>query len=187
MPHFPAPELISKLARRAEPHPNARTQVFVQSEESNRHQTSLKDDPVWTGILELGRVSKEDYAGVVEGWLSSFNGQDNTSDFPIKRFAIPEATTISGSTTRSDGWIEHTVADATDFKVGHYFTAGDKLYIIAQLDGSRIVCNPQRTIANGTAITPADSIKARLTDSEHPDSPRIRGFWGPWTIPWEEA
>ena len=46
MPHVPLPEMITKLARRSDPHFNARTQVFIESEESNRHQTILKDEAV---------------------------------------------------------------------------------------------------------------------------------------------
>lgn len=186
MVHVPLPALITRIASESELHLFPNNQINIESQENNRIVTIDRSIPRWVGTFSIGGVSREEWAKTVEAWLSRFHGRRNTTDIPLKKPTIETATTISGSSVSSDVR-SHTFASAAGLSVGAYFIADDKLYIITELTGARAVCEPQRQIPNGTAVTPALNFRVRLAQREHPDMVRVRNGWGPWAFDWVEA
>lgn len=164
---------------------------IVQRSRYSAHRFILnRGYPEWTGYVQLGKLSWDDPAARhVEAWLSGMDGIGSTTRVPLERPTIAESTVVISSSLRADGAKVHSLANALPAdNVGHILFADDKLYMIRSISGTDVVLDPQRPIADATAVIPTDYITARSAEQVHPEQILgSGGNWGPWVWNWIEA
>ena len=124
----------------------------------------------WTGTITLGRLENMVQGQVIEAFISTLNGSQNTTRIPLTRI----------KQFKSEGTAPIEFRNAL---VGRYYTHNNRL-IVVYSDGNIF---PDLPIEPDTMIAPATSLLIRQSADTTPLMRHRPNAYGPWSFQFQEA
>jgi len=149
----------------------------------------------WTGTVSFGPFeasseAAESAALEVEAFLAALDGRANWFELPHYRAAaaLASGTTVASSSLDGDGVLSHELSAAPPAALGagQAVRAGGRMFRVRAAAGTSVTLDPQRPIADGSAIAGAATVRAAAAETSSPAMALTPGLAGPWTLSWRE-
>ena len=171
-------------------------QAAVNALYSERFSVINRGHPRWIGTVRMKPTYDRAVGLAVERWILSFQGQANTFLIPLSRPSViarptiedGEVVTVSGAANSASGVLVHTMSNTDALTDEMFVKAANHLYRVESVSGSSVILNPQRVIATGTVLEPAEFVEGFLETPQYPDNPMVATAdanipqFGPWLI-----